>query len=356
MSENRLMLTNRIWNESIAPLLSLRVARFKIEFLADKRWRIYGQEAALRGRLGFNLKRVCCPYPNFRQRACDDCVLCGSCLYLTLFAPVPKPPEVTADGRLKTGPASVRPFVIASDGADGRSELAPGETGNAYFTLFGPGIQYASLFLEAAAAALSSFPLTVTDLNPMRPLGTEAETADNQIAWLLHDWVRSDVAPDTTVAGAADDFGKDLLQLEFATPVRLFSNNRQTRHSVSLALIVKVLIRRLRDLKRRYDDNCKMGRTGKHFYHTAESVRVADDNLWYSRRKRYSHRQHQEVYLNGLKGEIRFQGPFHPFLPLLRAGEIVHIGKGISCGNGKMRVQNREGLSYFSVSSALPQI
>jgi hypothetical protein len=219
-------------------------------------------------------------------------------------------------------------------------ELAPRETGSAYFTLFGPGIQYASLFLEAAAAALSSFPLTVTGLAPLKPLGIEANTAENQIAWPLHDWVHSDAAMDTTGAGAADNFEKDLLQLEFATPVRLFSNGRQTRHSVSLALIVKVLIRRLRDLKRRYDDNCKMGRTGKHFYQTAESVQVAADDLWYSHRKRYSQHQRQDIYLNGLKGEIRFQGPFHPFLPLLRAGEIVHIGKGISCGNGRMRLQN----------------
>lgn len=47
MSENRLMQTDRIWNESIAPLFSLKAARFKIEFIADKRWRIYGQEAGV---------------------------------------------------------------------------------------------------------------------------------------------------------------------------------------------------------------------------------------------------------------------------------------------------------------------
>ena len=248
---------------------------------------------------------------------------------MTLFAPSSQPPEVTVDGRLKTTPSSVRPFVIASDGSEGRSELESQETGSAYFTLFGPGIQYASLFLEAAAAALSSFPLTVTGLAPLKPLGIEANTAENKIAWPLHDWVHSDSAPN-----------KDILPLEFETPVRLFSNGRQTRHAVSLALIVKVLVRRLRDLKRRYDDNYAMGRTGKHFYQTAESVQVAADDLWYSHRKRYSQRQRQDIYLNGLKGEICFQGTFHPFLPLLRASEIVHIGKGISCGNGRMRLQN----------------
>jgi len=321
---------DRIGHESIAPLLSLKAARFNVEFTAKTHWRIYGQEAALRGRLGFNLKRVCCPFPNFRQRACDVCVLAGSCLYLTLFAPGPQPLKITADGRLKAAPASVRPFVVALDGGNGDAELAPDETGSVHFTLFGPAIFYASLFLETAVTALSSLGLAVTELSALRPGGMEPETGGNQIAWPLADWVRQD---------AADIPGAEMLQLKFITPARLFSNGRQVRHGVSFALIVRGLVRRLRDLKRRYDDNCIMGRTGRHFYQAATSVRVASDRLWYSRRKRYSYRQQQEVYLNGIKGAIRFQGPFHSFLPLLRAGELVHIGKGISCGNGRMMAE-----------------
>lgn len=328
-----------IWTESIEPLLTLKAARFRIDLKATERWRIWGGEISLRGRLGFKLKRMCCPYPNFRRRDCDGCELSASCLYLKLFAPAAETPQIHADNRLKTGPTPVRPYVIALEGADGRYELEPDKTGCVVITLFGPGIRYASLFLEAAVSALSFFPVTVVGVTCMRPPGSEIQMAENQIAWPLHAWAGADGAHAHQNLKATVTSDEDILLVEFITPARLFSRGRQAREKVSLALMVKVLVRRLRDLKRRYDTDGRMGRTGECFFQTAQAVKVADNHLWYGRRKRFSYRQRKDIFLNGLKGDIYFQGPFHPFLPLLRVGEIIGVGKGISCGNGKIRVR-----------------
>lgn len=330
---------NPIWTESIEPLLTLKAARFRIDLKATERWRIWGSEISLRGRLGFNLKRMCCPYLNFRRRDCDDCELTASCLYLKLFAPTAETPKISADSQLKTRPTSVRPYVIALEGADGRYELEPDQTGCVDITLFGPGIRYASLFLEAAVSALSFFPVTVVGIACMRPPGAEMRMAENQIAWPLHAWVGADDVYADQKIKATVTSDEDILLVDFITPVRLFSRSRQAREKVSLSLMLKVLVRRLRDLKRRYDNDSRMGRTGENFFQTAQAVRVADDRLWYGRRKRFSYRQRQEIFLNGLRGNIYFQGPFHPFLPLLCVGEIIGVGKGISCGNGKIRVR-----------------
>lgn len=323
---------------TIAPLLSLKAARFRIDFSTVRRWRMWGKESALRGRIGFNLKRTCCPYPNFRRRDCDECVLSARCLYLKLFAPGPSEPQVTSQGRLMAGPTSVRPYVIALEGPEGRPDLMPGESASVVCTFFGPGVQYAGLFLEAAAGALSSFQLSVDDLALLAPEGYDTKRHDTAAAFALSDWVGVDAAGVGARADEAASPSADRLGLEFITPTRLFSKGRQRRQRVSLALIVKVLVRRLRDLKRCYGEDRHMGQTGDLFYKAANAVRVKDDKLWYSHRKRYSHRQGQNVFLHGLRGRICFQGPFHPFLSLLRAGEMIHIGKGVSCGAGRMRV------------------
>lgn len=37
-------------------------------------------------------------------------------------------------------------------------------------------------------------------------------------------------------------------------------------------------------------------------------------------------------------GRITLAGPLAPWLPLLRLGELVHVGKGTSFGLGKYRI------------------
>ncbi len=319
--------------KAISPLLRFRVSCFRIGFVAEKPRRIYGMETAIRGRLGFNLKRMCCPFPGFRQRVCDTCVLRNNCLYITLFAPGPD-----ARSRAKTLTGSwVRPFVIRADGAGDRHVLESGETGTAEFTLFGPGIQYCSLFLEAAVSAIASFDLApegITIVSPgtghLRDRGA-APPENGDLAWPLSEW---------THAGQADtrDRAEDVLRLHLLTPVHLVGNGRQISRGISFALLIRSLLRRLRDLRRAFGEDSDMGQTGRDFYEAAEAVRVCEDHLYWSRRKRYSYRQHQDVYLNGFKGDIGFSRGVLPFVPLVRAGEIVHVGKGTSSGNGRIAV------------------
>ena len=48
--------------------------------------------------------------------------------------------------------------------------------------------------------------------------------------------------------------------------------------------------------------------------------------------------------LGGFVGQVTYAGDLEPFLPLLRLGTLVHIGKGTTFGLGKYEVvsENRE--------------
>jgi hypothetical protein len=43
--------------------------------------------------------------------------------------------------------------------------------------------------------------------------------------------------------------------------------------------------------------------------------------------------------MRGLVGSILVEGPLGPLLPVLRAAEIVHVGKGVSHGLGRITVE-----------------
>jgi CRISPR/Cas system endoribonuclease Cas6 (RAMP superfamily) len=42
--------------------------------------------------------------------------------------------------------------------------------------------------------------------------------------------------------------------------------------------------------------------------------------------------------LGGVVGEITYEGDITAFMPYLKAGEILHIGKGTSFGLGKYQI------------------
>src|SRR5205085_3475582 len=55
--------------------------------------------------------------------------------------------------------------------------------------------------------------------------------------------------------------------------------------------------------------------------------------------QRYSNRQETKMTLGGFVGEIEYRGEaLAEFLPLLVAGEILHVGTGTSFGLGKYEI------------------
>ncbi len=54
---------------------------------------------------------------------------------------------------------------------------------------------------------------------------------------------------------------------------------------------------------------------------------------------RYSSRQDQLIKMDGLIGEATYQGNLTLFVPYLKIGEKVHVGKGTAFGLGKFKLE-----------------
>ncbi len=65
----------------------------------------------------------------------------------------------------------------------------------------------------------------------------------------------------------------------------------------------------------------------------AEGVKVSAGSLRWHEWERYSARQNTRMKMGGFVGEITFEGDIEPFMDLIMAGEVLHVGKGTGFGN-----------------------
>jgi hypothetical protein len=70
----------------------------------------------------------------------------------------------------------------------------------------------------------------------------------------------------------------------------------------------------------------------------AQVITVAQQLHW-SDWERYSGRQETRMKLGGIVGTVRYRGPCAAFLPYMRLGEYIHVGKNTAFGLGQMAVQ-----------------
>jgi CRISPR/Cas system endoribonuclease Cas6 (RAMP superfamily) len=66
----------------------------------------------------------------------------------------------------------------------------------------------------------------------------------------------------------------------------------------------------------------------------AKTVKTVAKDLRWVEWERYSGRQDTTMLMGGFVGSARFQGDLGEFVPLLRLGELVHVGKGTVFGLG----------------------
>jgi CRISPR-associated endoribonuclease Cas6 len=133
------------------------------------------------------------------------------------------------------------------------------------------------------------------------------------------------------------------LALEFLTPTTLRSDGEITPKPV-FNVILHRLIERLTELTTHFAGDIlpclPTTREQKNaLLRQADMVSVAYDGTRWVHLSGYSARRQERTNLSGFMGAAVFEcEDFTPFLPLLRWGEVVHIGKHTVKGNGLYRI------------------
>src|SRR5262249_28652819 len=130
------------------------------------------------------------------------------------------------------------------------------------------------------------------------------------------------------------------IALHFLTPARIRTDG-DYRSELSFQDLIRALLRRLSSLCY-FHCNCELSVDFKSLIGQSSSVRTVATQLRWQRQERFSSKQHQRIEMGGVTGTVTFEAPdgetLAPYLPLLAAGEWVHVGKGTVMGLGKYRL------------------
>jgi hypothetical protein len=137
---------------------------------------------------------------------------------------------------------------------------------------------------------------------------------------------------------AMGNFFLDELRLNFRTPARIRVDG-DLQQALSFELLVRNLLRRISLLaivhgSRRLDVNYRA------LISRASGVRTRTSGLHWRDWERYSNRQRIKMNMGGFVGGIEYVGEaIQEFLPLLAAGELLHVGTGTTFGLGRYVIE-----------------
>jgi CRISPR-associated endoribonuclease Cas6 len=283
--------------------------------------------SALRGVFGYTLKRIVCV---MKSSKCDDCMLRLKCVYSAIME-TPIPEDHPDYGKYRNAP---HPYIIIPPLTRRR--------------IFHPDdlIFFDIMLIGKANEYLPYFVFTFTEMGK-RGIGKNRGKFDVVSVEALNlDGTRTEIFNGNTgILKAAENridyslFEKaelsDEITISFETPVRIKHNDR-----LSSDIPFNLLIRRLSErafLLAHLHCGADMS-DFEGFAKDSENVKTIKNKIKWVDWERYSSRQQTKMKFGGWVGDITYKGDFRKYLPLLRLGEHIHVGKATTFGLGKYRI------------------
>ena len=314
---------------------SLGHFRFHVAPKAPLHMPAYNKGNVIRGGFGSTFRRIVC-HANCREP--ETCDLRNVCPYTAVFQPfVPEGSEKISKNR-----DIPRPFVIKPP-LEMKETYLPGERLSFDVVLIGKVKDYLPYFivtfkeLSQAGLGRNRSPVELRAVGHVGSDGIEVPVYTRQdnlvrppaeaISWT--DLCATHISNNGTA-------NVTRLTLRFLTPTMLKVDRMQVRRA-AFGPIAKRLRDRINALSYFY---CGKGLEidFKAFGEQAEGIKTVSDSTRWVESARHSRRRGVTHDLSGFVGEVSFEGDLAPFLPYLKLGEYVHVGKNAVFGNGWYRI------------------
>ena len=305
-------------------LWDLTIAKFQIKLIAKDELHLPEYKGStLRGGFGSTLKKVCCIQ---KQKYCPKCLLKDKCAYYFIFESSP----ASNSEKLKNLQEIPRPFVIEPPQTK-KTQYFPGDELMFNLILFGKAIEYLPYmiytFIELGNKGIGKYRGQFKVKEVINHTGDIIYDGDSETLYNKKS-VMKIVFPEINISNR--------LKISFLTPTRIKYQghfcNRPEFH-----ILMRALLRRISSLMYFYCGK-ELKVDFKNLILQSENVKIVDSNLFWVDWERYSSRQGDKMKLGGIVGRVEYYGDVNPFFQILKAGEILHIGKGTSFGLGKYEI------------------
>ncbi len=341
-------------------LETFRLAKFRFTVNAKEHLRFPAYKgSAFRGGFGYAFKRVVCV---IKGKECDECLLKQKCIYSYIFeTPPPEDAEI-----LRLYPKVPHPFVVEPP-SDEKQSFELGSTFTFHLILIGQAIDYLPYFIytftelgkQGIGQGRGKYDLLQVEgigiggesvliyRNKTQTLTSNYPVIDaSQLAINSRD-IHENTTPQSKslckemAKGDREDTfpennGNNKITILLNTPLRLRFDGHIT-DKFEFHILIRNLLRRISSLSY-FHCNEKLQVDFKGLIEKASAVKmIKSDTQWFDW-KRYSTRQEEWMSLGGVIGSISYEGDLNEFIPFLKLGEYVHVGKGTSFGLGKYEI------------------
>jgi CRISPR-associated endoribonuclease Cas6 len=288
--------------------------------------------SAIRGGLGHSLRSVACFGDS---QDCAPCQHKDSCHYHQIFEPSPP-----ANADHLTNLASIpRPFIVApltrGDTRKPRDPIAFHLTLIGTVTSFLPYFILAFEELGKMGLGRDKTPFIVENVKFL-PIEGSPQQIYSHNEHILHDSWKPYSIQD--ILERFGDNPAEHLTLRFITPTRI-EHKGIYEIAPQFEDLLRALLRRISALAYFYC-HLELDLDYKGLIAWAEQVGIAQDNLRWEKLVRRSSRQGRKIDISGFIGEIEYAGELAEFMPVIRLGEIIGVGKGAAFGLGRYEVGN----------------
>lgn len=290
--------------------------------------------STLRGGFGHAFRRIVCLT---KDKDCAECILKQQCAYSYIFE-TPLPPN---SGIMRKYPKVPHPFVLIPPLEKDRT-YEKGENIDFGLTLIGKAIDYLPYFIFTfeefgkIGIGKGKGKFVLGEVYSLDSNGDEVliyEKTQRKLLNLFHT-----IYP---FKEENNDRVTDQMRIAFLTPVRVkYQGNFGVK--MDFHILFRNLIRRISTLAYFHCGENQSGIDFNNLIDKAKNVKTEKSNLKWFDWERYSARQQAKMNMGGFVGDIDYKGDFSVFLPWLKVGELVNVGKGTSFGLGKYQLDNVE--------------
>lgn len=292
--------------------------------------------AAIRGALFNSLRKAGCA--RLELTSCRPCSLVEVCPISFLLA--------TVDNDSKRGVDVPRPFTVQPP-LGSQNIYPPGAPFNFGLTLFAGSVNFLPYLImalqdlerEGLGAKTEYLPgrwrrgrLRVREIAALNPLSGQ----EQNLFAIGKRGVEAPINPVTAsqVARACQPDPGEVYKLEFTfhTPTRLIVGGKPITQP-QFPVLVQRLIERVGSLAREFSPD-QFSLDFELLMQEARAVVPVESRVKWEEVRSYSQRQRQDLSLGGFTGKATFAGKVPELLPLLVWGQLTHVGKDATKGNG----------------------
>lgn len=289
--------------------------------------------ALFRGGFGKAMRETSC-LPDW-SRPCARCILNGDCAYSYLF----ETPNTLRNEFLDGVSHAPHPFVLRPP-LSRQTSYRAGETFEVGMVLIGKALR----LVPRVIVAFEHFGTRGVG-EGRRKFRLESVSAYHDRKWKQVYSSDEGVLSDTSFTVTARDIVEREgppevaeIDMEIVTPLRLKSGGSLSDTLTFTSLLTGLLRRTY--LLDHWHCSGKLGFDHKSLIEISNRVENRSQDLRWVDWERYSFRQRTSLKMGGLVGSVGFRGPLTTFVPYLRLGEAVHIGKGTAFGLGMFSVKS----------------